>query len=220
MATAVAQRAENVTYQGRRLGRRPNLPAFLRLPASQQQSSAGDNGQQHVLALPHPDWLQQTVTFTGPGDQLDALREAARGDGFVPWHIDYDRLEEDWVYRLHPGMKLAAAKILARQLRDAVWEAHQTAHGRRGMSKHVPFDLNALIPVPLDILRQGYDAPAAVAWCWENWGTTWGLRRVEEAKGQGWRVRFFSADWTPWTVLQAIADRWTDIRSDVKVDYL
>jgi hypothetical protein len=50
------------------------------------------------LALPHPDWIGQTVTFTGPEDQLVSLRKAAAGSAIVPWIIDYDRREEDFFH--------------------------------------------------------------------------------------------------------------------------
>lgn len=170
-----------VNHTAKRLGRRPGLPPLLR-PSTRPQHPAADApaGIGNVLTLPSPDWLQQTVTFTGPDDQLAALREAAAGSGFVPWHIDYDQLEEDWVYRLHGSMTLHAAKILARELRDAVWQAHETALGGI-ISRAVPFDLNALVPVPHEVLRLGHDDPKALAWMWEQWGTTWSLRRVEVA---------------------------------------
>lgn len=202
----------------KRLGRRPSLPPLLR-PSTRPQHPAADApaGDNNVLALPSPDWLQQTVTFTGPDDQLAALREAAAGSGFVPWHIDYDRLEEDWIYRLYGSMTLHAAKILARELRDAVWQAHETALGGV-ISQAVPFDLHALAPVPLEILRLGHDDPKALAWMWAHWGTTWSLRRVEVLKGPGWRVRFCAADWTPWPVLATICERWPGISYSVKAD--
>ena len=151
-----------MNHVAKRLGRRPSLPPILR-PFTRPQHPAPDasGGTGDVLALPSPDWLQQTVTFTGPDDQLTALREAAAGSGFVPWHIDYDRLEEDWIYRLHGSMMLHAAKILARELRDAVWQAHETALGGV-ISTAVLFDLNALVPVPHEVLRLGHDDPKAL----------------------------------------------------------
>jgi hypothetical protein len=70
----------------------------------------------------------------------------------------------------------------------------------------------------LDILRLGYDDPEAIQWMWEHHGTTMALRRVEEVEGQGWRVRFFSADWTPWPVLASIRRKWVDVTVRVKTD--
>jgi hypothetical protein len=33
------------------------------------------------------------------------------------------------------------------------------------------------------VLRLGPDDPAAIAWLWQSWGTTWALRGVEERPG-------------------------------------
>lgn len=70
-----------------------------------------------------------------------------------------------------------------------MWQAHETALDGI-ISQAVPFDLNALAPVPLEVLRLGHDDPKALAWMWAHWGTTWSLRRVEVLEGRGWRVRF------------------------------
>jgi hypothetical protein len=71
-----------------------------------------------VMALPHPDWIGQTVTFTGPEDQLVSLRKAAAGSAIVPWIIDYDRREEDFFHWLaapkngRRGVSVAAAHTM------------------------------------------------------------------------------------------------------------
>ena len=137
----------------------------------------------------------------------------------MPWYIGYDRLEEDWVYRLHSSMKLHAAKILAREMRDAVWEAHETALGGK-ISKAVPFDLNALSLVPVEVLRLGSDHHTAMAWMWEYWGTTWSLRRSETVKDEAgvWTVQFCSADWTSWTLLTRLKTKYS-LHISVKVFY-
>ena len=72
------------------------------------------------------------------------------------------------------------------------------------------------IPVPKPLLVLGPDDPAVLAWLWENWGTTWMLRGVEEVPvglpipqdHGGVSYRFWSADWTPWRALSAVRTRW------------
>jgi hypothetical protein len=169
-----------------------------------------------VQALPQPDWLETTLVIGGPAGPLEAFRAAAAGAGVVPWVRDYDRLEEDWFHllmaapALHRTISLAGARILARQLREAAWASHEEAVSQVGLSRACPFDLHSLVPVPFEVLRLGEDHPRAMAWLWENWGTTWPLRRVEALPaGTGeFRVRFWSADWTPWRALERLRARW------------
>jgi hypothetical protein len=176
------------------------------------------------LALPQPDWLETTLTVTGPDDHLAAFRAAAAGAGVVPWAMDYDRLEEDWFHLLmmtpphRRTISAHGARILARQLREAAWMHHEAALSRAGAC---PFDLNALAPVPGEILRLGEDAPEALAWLWRHWGTTWPLRRVEAlpAGEAAFRVRFWSADWSPWPALLRIRARWPALRLAVRPAY-
>jgi len=175
------------------------------------------------LALPQPDWLQTTLAVTGPADGVAAFRAAAAGAGVVPWVLDYDRLEEDWFHLLlapqRRAISVQGAHILARRLREAAWAQHEEAVSRAGTSRACPFDLHALVPVPCDILRRGDDDPQAIAWLWENWGTTWPLRRVEALPTLGntaFRVRFWSADWTPWPALARIRASWPALRFDIR----
>lgn len=205
-----------------RRGRRPEKPAFLR-PLVHAPSSLTDSRDPDILALPSPDWLQQTITFTGTPEQLTALKEAAAGSGIVPWVYDYDRMQEDWFHWLAGPphrMKTSTARILSRQMRDATWEMHESAVGLVGRSKAVPFDLHALCPVPWEILRLGPDDPAALRWMWENWATSWPLRRVEVAEDElkRWVVRLCSADWTCWPILRGISEKF-GLQSTVRCDY-
>jgi len=165
--------------------------------------------------LPQPDWLQTTLCITGPADTLAAFRAAAAGAGVVPWAMDYDRLEEDWFYLLmapppsRRAISAAGARILARRLREAAWARHEEALSRVATCRACPFDLHRLLPVPPDILRLGDDHPRALAWLWQYWGTTWPLRRVETLPDTAaFRVRFWSADWTPWPALTHLRSHW------------
>ena len=162
------------------------------------------------LRLPHTDWLYHRLTVSGPSGEVERFRYAAAGTGIIPWHLDLDVLEEDWFLLLmSPPRGLAApqtalstvgARVLARQLREAVAARHEAAIALVGRSRTeavcraCPFDLHALVPVPDDILRLGPDDPASLAWLWEHWGTTKSLRYVEDAttqraRGEGTPIR-------------------------------
>jgi hypothetical protein len=95
---------------------------------------------------------------------------------------------------------------------------------QRGVSTACAFDLHSLVTVPWDILRLGPDAPNAIEWMWENWGTTWTRRRVEEVdlapgkratlpEGEAiLRYTFWSADWSPWQAVTRIRVDWPALR--------
>lgn len=131
-----------------------------------------------------------------------------------------------------PGrIPAAGARHVARQLREIVWEDHEAALARIGVDRSCPFDLNALVPVPWEVLRLGEDDPAAVAWLWAHWGTTWPLRRVEMVAlpparrralppgHAGGVLRFWSADWSPWPAILACRTRWPELRFELAVEY-
>lgn len=185
---------------------------FLDPPASVRFSRLSAD----VLALRQPEWIGNQLTVTGPVTELVRFRHEAAGPGVVPWSLDLDQFEETWVARLlapptdQRGITLQGARILARQLRDTIWETHEWAVGQMA-SRACPFDLNRLVPVPATILCLGVDHPEAQTWMWRNWGTTWGLRRVEKVStgmADGLEYRFWSADWAPWPALVTIRERW------------
>ena len=184
-----------------------------------------------ILALPHPDWLYNELTVTGPAEIVAAFQQMAAGTGVVPWHYDYDQLEENWFLLMvapppprQRTISVQGARVLARLLRDRVWELHEAAISEVGRSRACPLDLHSLLPVPLAVLHLGPDHPDALAWLWVNWGTTWPLRRVEilpsrhpaDAAEAEFRVGFWSADWTPWPVIRRIAANWPALRLDVR----
>ena len=188
------------------------------------------------MRLPTPDWLHHRLTISGPPVDVRRFRQAAAGAGIIPWQLDLDRMEEDYFHLLvapeHRSLGVAGARIFARQLRDAVGRRHEIAVSRVGHSRACPFDLHALIPVPSEILLLGPNDPAALTWLWEHWGTTDALRHVAEdnvrrpvdaGAGVGaetsFRLRFWSADWTPWRALAELASRWPTLRWHIRPTY-
>jgi len=193
------------------------------------------------LRLAHTDWLHHRLAVIGAVDQITAFRRAAAGAGVIPWQLDLDRLEEDVFHLLvvppstqQRTLSVAGARVLAGQLREAVGRSHERAVARVGASQACPFDLHALVPVPDELLRLGPDDPVGLAWLWEHWGTTQPLRHVAEdvvalqevqrrsalAAGQdAIHLTFWSADWTPWRAVEAVAKRWPGLRFDVRPTY-
>jgi hypothetical protein len=186
-----------------------------------------------ILCLANPEWLPQLLTVTGPAEQVMAFRNAAAGAGSIPWRRDYERLEEDFIHRLlapppaERGISVHGARIVANDMRELIETLDVQAADEAGV-KNCSLDLNALVPVPDDLLRLGPEDPAVVAWLWEHWGTTWPLRdvvdvpisRAELPLPEGHdavRYRCWSADWTPWRALTAVQARWPDLVFRVKL---
>ena len=182
------------------------------------------------------DWLHHRLLVAGPAGVLAAFKAAAGGAGTVPWRLDLDRMEEDLFLMLaappspqRRRLSLAGARTLAGQLRTAAEQRHVAAVARVGRSQACPFDLHALVPVPDDVLQLGPDHPEALAWLWAHWGTTAALRHVAAGPVLPRRaapddpvtldLTFWSADWTPWRALAAVAARWPALRFDVRPTY-
>jgi hypothetical protein len=205
--------------------------------ASRRQNAA--TARAAPLRLDHTDWLHHRLTITGPDAVLTAFRQAAAGAGIIPWRLDLDRIEEDMFNflvappRQPRTLSVAGAGIVAGRLREAVSRRHELAVARVGTSRACPFDLHALLPVPADVLWLGPDHPDALGWLWEHWGTTQALRHVSEpavaaepacqppAPGEvAWQLTFWSADWTPWRALAALAVRWPALRFEPRPSYV
>ena len=188
-----------------------------------------------ALALPTPDWLHHTLTVSGPEAALAGFRSAARGPGVLPFR-GKDRLQEDWLHRLlapPPGLRgisVEGARILSERLREQV-EIHAQAALDDRRAAACPLDLHALVPMPEALLRLGPGDSRVIAWLWTHWGTTWPLRHVTEESlsgpailalpsgHAGIRIRFWSADWTPWRALACIRTGWPDITLSLAIDY-
>jgi hypothetical protein len=192
-------------------------------------------GEKDALALPHTNWLRHDFVVTGPPADIAAFRTAAEGAGAIPWHYpDLDRDEEDRVHALvHPpdgssGLRLAAARVLARQLRGAIDGHRDRVAEEVGRSRLCPFDLHALLPVPASVLRQGPDDFMSITWLRSHWGVVRALRHVRlRADPPDRRLRhsarlryeFWSADWTPWAAFVAIRRAWPPLSFDIRPDY-
>ena len=194
--------------------------------------SAGPLEHGAVLCLDQPDWIQQTLRVSGPSRDVAALREAALGAGRIPWQLDLRRLEEDWTTRLM-AMDATQRELSAREVRLLTRELRETVEARiwrkagREEERSCPFDLHVLVPIPNDLLARGPGDPAVLQWLWENWGTTWGLRGVEDitallrSRGLTGRdvaaYRFWSADWTPWRAIETLRVRWPTLSLTVSL---
>ena len=190
------------------------------------------------MRCPHPDWIFNRLAVAGPGADMATFKAAAAGAGVAPWVVDYDHLEEDlFALLMAPppaggprSVDARGARLIAREVREAVWEDHERALSLVGVSRGCPFDLHSLVPVPWEVLKLGQDHPRALAWMWEHWGTTWHLRRVEAARpsraataalasGEDAALfRFVSADWSPWPVLRRCRERWPALRFDLRAE--
>ncbi len=211
------------------------------VPLRRQAKQAGPTAMEAFAAgaplrLPHTDWLFHRLTVSGPAAAVATFRAAASGAGTAPWRLDGDSLEEDWFHLLiNPAdraLSLAGARVLAGQLREAVEHRYAVAVARVGHSRACPFDLHALVPVPVAVLQLGPDHPDALAWLWRHWGTTQALRHVasdtalkrastpELAAGEDrLKLNFWSADWTPWRAFERIRADWPTLHFDLQPQY-
>jgi hypothetical protein len=188
-----------------------------------------------VLRLPHTDWLRHELVITGVPSELAAFEAAAAGAGAIPWEYpDLDLEEEDRVQALvqppdgSRGLDIDSARVLARELREAIFDHQQKIVTTVAQSPACPFDLHKLLPVPAEILQLGPEHSASLAWLQSNWGTTRPLRHVQrlpakpvtgKRKTARRRLEFWSADWTPWAVFVAIRKTWPALGFNVQPDY-
>jgi hypothetical protein len=180
------------------------------------------------------DWLRNTLTVTGPAEEVMGFQAAAAGPGVIPWTLDLAGLEEDFLLPMagpQDGVRaisLAGAKLLARRLRDAVAANHQRALARMSTDRRCPFDLHRLLPVPASILALGPEEGVSRDWLRAHWGVARPLRHVEalptsldgRRKRMGQlRVGFWSADWSPWAALARLRRVWPDLSLELQPDY-
>jgi len=211
---------------GFRLPTRPPFPRHApRPPASGTAFSISGSGLAEPQALPspplfnpQPDWLAHVLTVAGPEAVLSQFRAAAEGTGRLLWGPDVTNPED-----LSRTFPIGDVRTLA--LIGQIVQSQTVLLAREAGSSSVPFDLNALCPMPLNLLALGPVSPTTQSWLWENWGTSRPLQQVEEISGHPkrsfthWSVSFWSADWTPWAALQAIAVQWPDLSFSIRPLY-
>jgi hypothetical protein len=204
--------------------------ASTRSPAAGRAHERGDD-----LSPPQTDWLRHDLVVTGPTIAITAFQSAAAGAGAIPWHHPDQHLEEEDRFLAlvnppdgSPGMRVAAARVLARQLRDAMDTHRQRVIALAGRSRACPLDLHALLPVPLGVLSRGPDDPVSIAWLRRHWGVVQALRHVRlrattldrrQRRSARLDYAFWSADWSPWAALIALRTHWPTLVFDLRPDY-
>ncbi|WP_419897512.1 hypothetical protein [Roseomonas sp. USHLN139] len=185
------------------------------------------------LAPDHTDWLRHRLTVSGPAEPMAAFAAAAAGPGEIPWHLDLDRMEEDWRLQLlapvegPPAISPAGARLLARRLRDAAATNQAALLARAATDRRCPFDLHRLLPIPEALLRRGPEDLEARAWLWRRWGTLRALRQVRALPSEDRRLtrsgrlelEFWSADWSPWQALRRLRRAWPALILDLRPLY-
>jgi hypothetical protein len=171
---------------------------------------------------------------TGPTEAVARFRAAAAGSGVIPWRLDLDALEEEFLLPMAApqdgvrAISLSGAKLLARRLRDAAALNHQRALARIDTDRRCPLDLHRLLPVPPSILALGPEEGASRDWLSSHWGVTRPLRQVEALPGTldgrrkkmaEMRVGFWSADWSPWQAILQVRRTWPDLSFMLQPDY-
>ena len=172
------------------------------------------------------DWLWNTLTVSGPADQVARFRALARGTNAAPWYVDLDHEEA----RLLAPMAAAGveARLLARALREVIASKQERIRDTWAGPGRCLLDLYRLLPVPHQILHLGADHPAALGWLHAHWGTTRPLRNVSLIerlddrrlkRSARFPLRFQSADRTPWQAIRQLRVDWKALVFDVQPDY-
>ena len=163
------------------------------LPRTATPFGAGDE-HGAPLSLAHTDWLYHHLSITGPDAALVAFpgrckRRPAPGSfpGISPSTALPKTASTVWSRhhrRASAARDLAGARIVAGQLRDAIARRHDHAVARVGRNRACPFDLQALVLLPADILRRGPDDPVSLQWLWEHWGHHTGVAPCHRGSGR------------------------------------
>ncbi|MBV1838537.1 hypothetical protein [Acetobacter estunensis] len=192
--------------------RPPGAGYGMVLETSPESGRAGEGG---APACPQPDWLYHLLTVEGPPERLAQFRIRAAGPGRIPWAAEALSAGDLLRPLLPTGAGSDAGRLTG--LAEAVARAAERLRVRDDGVDSVPFDLNALCPVPVELLGLGPQSPDVVAWLCQHWGTSRPLQKVEAvetgpvAPETVWTLGFWSADWTPWAALRTIARDWSDL---------
>jgi hypothetical protein len=176
------------------------------------------------------EFIFNRLEVWGPDQMLYDFIGAASGPGFIDWRPEWHGVYEQIYFGAASGgaPTREAAEHLARKLRDILWRRHEDERARVDLDSHrVPLDLNALIPIPLRVLRKGF-VEAGQEWMWRNWGVRSPIRRVtfavERLHRDGFKpvavFQFLSEDWSPWIALRRMRARWPELRFEMKAGYL
>jgi hypothetical protein len=171
---------------------------------------------------PDDGWLFHHLIAVGPSEDISLFQEAARGPGIIPWRLDYAAIEED-IFNMTASQPPALRGVSVEYCRDQARQFVERVQAREARAaalavggRGCPFDLQALLPIPSDILELGMRHPTAVAWLAQHWGTKHRLLQVAaslEAR-PGRRIpadnrflgyRFYTVDHAPAEAVQAIA---------------
>ena len=184
-------------------------------------------GRAEAASIPRDiDWLWNTLTVSGPADEMARFRSLARGTNAAPWYVDLDHEEA----RLLAPMAGAGieARLLAHALRELLASKQERIRERWAGPGRCLLDLHRLLPVPHRFLHLGYDHPTALIWLHAHWGTKRPLRDVSVIerlddkrlkRSARFTMRFQSADWTPWQAIRQLRIDWKALVFDVRPDY-
>ena len=186
---------------------RKRCPSRLRarLPSEPEPQSGYDPGSARVaeapLRLPHTDWLHHRLCVTGPVSELDGFRQAASGAGRHPVAARFR----------HPrgGLVPPADRPGPPRTQPCRQPGARRPAARGGLSTAMPWPWRKLagagparstctrlcrFPRPSSVLVP--TTRRALAWLWQHWGTTEGLRHVRAAAGRaGSPIRRFRPGW-------------------------
>jgi hypothetical protein len=187
-------------------------------------------GERAVWCDEGPSFVFNRLEVSGADERLYDFIGAASGPGFVDWRPEWHSVYEQIYFGAVRGgaPTREAAEHLARKLRDILWRRHEEERTRAEMDSHgAPLDLNALIPIPRRVLRQGF-GEAGQEWMWRNWGVRWPIRGVSfaiERRDTGGVkpvavFRFLSEDWSPWIALLRMRERWPELSFKLIPSYL
>jgi segregation and condensation protein A len=203
------------------------LPTKRAVRSGQPEKAFDGTTLSDPMALPNTDWLRHELAIVGTAEDVARFTMAAAGSGSIPWFYPNLDFEEDdrFPALVNPpdgsrGLSPAAARVLARELREATFQHQAKVRLQNGVCKTCPVDLHALIPVPAEILERGPDDVKSIAWLRANWGTLQALRQVrivslraatKRQKRAQLGLEFWSADWTPWAAITALRRNWPSL---------
>lgn len=188
-----------------------------------------------------------TASVSADPAPLYALISSVEGPGLVDWP-DVDprgSIEQTIGLLLRPGSDGGAttfdqARRVAVELHERLAERIERERRAAELGRVVPFDLQAIKPIPREILIGGYNSGGR-AWLIDNWGVDTPLAQVDlrvqtriqaQQRGRGrpragaqhraWTETTatwtFSSDQFPWPCFRMLLKRWQSIVFGVKFD--